>query len=166
MRTHEELIQRFYTAFQARDGAAMAACYHPKVEFSDPVFTDLKGSRAGAMWKMLTERGKDLRVEVSGIRASERSGAAHWEAWYTFTQTGRSVHNVIDATFEFRDGKIVKHTDVFDLHRWAGQALGLPGKLLGWTPLLQNKIRGMAAKGLDDYVAKHPRIGATSAPEG
>jgi ketosteroid isomerase-like protein len=159
MQAHEELIRQFYTAFQHRDGATMAACYHPEVQFSDPVFTDLKGARAGAMWRMLTERGKDLRIEFSDVRASERTGAAHWEAWYTFTQTGRAVHNVIDASFEFRDGKIVRHTDRFNLHRWAAQALGAPGMLLGWTPMLRNKVRAMAAKGLDDYVAR-PAAGA------
>lgn len=155
MKEHHELIRRFYTAFQRRDGAAMAACYHRQVRFSDPVFTDLQGERAGAMWKMLTERGKDLRVEYRDVRATERAGAAHWEAWYTFSGTGREVHNVIDASFEFRDGKIIRHTDSFDLHRWAGQALGLTGKLLGGTSLLQNKIRGMATKNLDEYLRKN-----------
>lgn len=152
--SNEETIQRFYTAFQKRDAAGMAACYAPDVQFSDPVFTDLKGSQAGAMWKMLVERGKDTKIEFRDVRADATTGSAHWEAWYTFSTTGRKVHNIIDATFEFRDGKIVKHTDRFDLHRWAGLALGLPGKLLGWTPLLQNKIRAMAAKGLTEYLAK------------
>ena len=55
------------------------------------------------------------------------------------------------ASFEFRDGKIVKHADCFDLYRWSRQALGPAGLLLGWTPLLQNKVRAMAAKGLADY---------------
>ena len=152
--SNEETIQRFYTAFQKRDAAGMAACYAPDVQFSDPVFTDLKGAQAGAMWKMLVERGKDTKIEFRDVRADATTGSAHWEAWYTFSTTGRKVHNIIDATFEFRDDKIVKHTDRFDLHRWAGLALGLPGKLLGWTPLLQNKIRAMAAKGHTEYLAK------------
>lgn len=156
MNANEETIRRFYTAFQKRDAAGMVACYAPDVQFSDPVFTDLKGERAGAMWKMLCERGKDLKIEFRDVRADASTGSAHWEAWYTFSATGRHVHNIIDATFEFRDGRIVRHTDRFDLHRWAGLALGLPGKLLGWTPLLQNKIRAMAAKGLADYLAKRP----------
>ncbi len=151
MSTNEETIRRFYTAFQKRDAATMAACYAPDVQFSDPVFTDLRGAAAGTMWKMLCERGKDLKIEFRDVRADATSGSAHWEAWYTFSASGRKVHNIIDASFEFRDGKIVKHTDRFDLHRWAGLALGLPGKLLGWSPLLQNKIRAMAAKGLADY---------------
>lgn len=151
---NEETIRRFYAAFQKRDAAGMVACYAPDVQFSDPVFTDLKGERAGAMWQMLCERGKDLKIEFRDVRADDNAGSAHWEAWYTFSTTGRPVHNIIDASFEFRDGKIVKHTDRFDLHRWSGLALGLPGKLLGWTPLLQNKIRAMAAKGLGDYLAR------------
>ena len=154
MHPNAELIERFYRAFQDKDGAAMAACYHPDVQFSDPVFTDLRGPHAGAMWKMLTERGKDLKLEFRDVRADDRRGAAHWEAWYTFTGTGRKVHNVIDAEFEFRNGKIVRHTDRFDLHRWAGQALGLPGKLLGGTGYLQNKVRAQAAKSLAQYEAR------------
>jgi ketosteroid isomerase-like protein len=154
MSANEEIIRRFYTAFQQRDAATMAACYAPDVQFSDPVFTDLRGAAAGTMWKMLCERGKDLKIEFRDVRADAAGGSAHWEAWYTFSATGRKVHNIIDASFEFRDGKIVKHTDRFDLHRWAGLALGLPGTLLGWTPFLQNKIRAMARKGLDDYTAR------------
>lgn len=152
MHPNADLIQRFYRAFQKRDGAAMAACYHADVQFSDPVFTDLRGAQAGGMWKMLCEKGKDLRIEFRDVQADDKAGRAHWEAWYSFSATGRPVHNIIDATFEFRDGKIVRHTDRFDFHRWAGQALGFAGKLLGWTPMLQNKVRGMAASNLAQYL--------------
>ena len=154
MNANEETITRFYRAFQKRDAAGMSACYDADVEFSDPVFPALKGERARAMWSMLCERGKDLRIEFRDVRADATTGSAHWDAWYTFGGTGRRVVNRIDATFEFRNGKIVKHTDRFDLHAWAGQALGPAGKLLGWTPFMQNKIRAMAAKNLDAWLAK------------
>lgn len=88
MHTNAELIKKFYTSFANRDPAGMAECYHSKVEFSDPVFPDLKGSRAAAMWKMLCERGKDLKIEFRDIDADDSSGRAHWEAWYTFSATG------------------------------------------------------------------------------
>jgi hypothetical protein len=64
------------------------------------------------------------------------------------------VHNSIDARFELRDGKIVKHTDSFDLRRWASQALGMKGKLLGWLPPVQNAIRKQADAGLRAFMAK------------
>ncbi|HVT37003.1 MAG TPA: nuclear transport factor 2 family protein, partial [Nevskiaceae bacterium] len=117
---------------------------------------DLHGPRAGAMWQMLCARAKDLRVEASNISADDRRGSAHWQAWYPFSATGRRVHNIIDADFEFRDGLIVRHVDRFDFHRWAGQALGLAGKLLGGTSLLQNKVRAQAAAGLDAWLQKNP----------
>lgn len=155
MHENAQLITRFYDAFSRLDGDAMAACYHPEVCFSDPVFPDLKGARAGAMWKMLTSRAADLRVEASGIDADDTTGRAHWEAHYTFSASGNHVHNVIDATFVFRDGLIVEHTDVFDFHAWAKQALGFKGALLGWTSFLHNKVREGAGAQLDKYCAKH-----------
>src|SRR5580704_10293417 len=86
-------IENFYTSFGKRDAEGMVACYAPDVAFSDPVFPDLKGEEAFAMWRMLTERAKDLRLEVSGIDGDDTSGKAHWEAYYTFSQTGGKVHN-------------------------------------------------------------------------
>ena len=123
--THKQLIDTFYTAFAQRDSAGMAACYHPEVVFHDPVFATLKGWKAAAMWKMLCERGKDLRIEFRDVRADETSGGAAWEAWYTFSATGKSVHNKVKAEFAFADGKIVKHTDEFNLTAWMGMALAL-----------------------------------------
>ncbi len=152
MHPNETLIRKFYEAFARLDGSEMAACYAPDVSFSDPVFPDLQGPRAGGMWKMLTARAKDLKLATSGFRADDRTGEAHWEAWYTFSGTGRAVHNIIDARFEFRDGLIVRHVDTFDFWRWSRQALGLPGVLLGWSPMLRNKVRAQAAKGLDLFL--------------
>jgi ketosteroid isomerase-like protein len=154
MSQNTEVIERFYRAFQKKDAEAMAACYHEDVQFGDPVFPDLKGKKASAMWRMLCERGTDLQIEFSGVQADDKTGKAHWDARYTYTATGRKVLNQIDASFEFRDGKIVKHRDNFDLHRWAGQALGLPGKLLGWAPFMQNAIRRAAGKALDSFIKK------------
>ena len=154
MHSNAELIRGFYAAFQRRDHAAMAACYAPDATFSDPVFRDLQGPRVGAMWRMLCERATDLRIEASGIEADEDRGAARWEAWYTFSATGRPVHNIIRASFTFRDGRILHHTDAFDLSAWARQALGLKGLLLGWTPFVQNAIRAQAARGLDAFIRK------------
>ncbi len=154
MHPNAQTIETFYTCFGKRDAEGMVACYAPDVVFSDPVFPDLKGAEACGMWRMLAERAKDLRLEVSGISADDTTGHAHWEAYYTFSQTGGKVHNRIDATFTFREGKIVRHQDQFDLRAWAGMALGLKGKLLGWLPQVQGAIRANADKGLRAYLAK------------
>lgn len=150
---HAALIDAFYEAFAKRDADAMNACYHPDIAFSDPVFPDLRGDDARAMWEMLCAQGKDLEVEHSAVVATEAAGSAHWDARYTFA-TGNKVLNRIDATFEFADGLIVKHTDRFDLYKWSRQALGIPGVLLGWTPMMQGQIRKQAAKSLRKFIAR------------
>jgi len=103
---------------------------------------------------MLAKRAASLEVTFSGIVADDRTGRAHWEASYLFSATGRQVRNVIDARFELRDGKIIRHADTFDLWRWAGMALGPKGKLLGWAPPIQNAIHKNAMRGLEAFEAK------------
>ncbi|MCA1833572.1 MAG: nuclear transport factor 2 family protein [Actinobacteria bacterium] len=154
MNANEELVARFYSAFQRKDADAMAACYHPEVTFSDPVFQNLHGEHAGNMWRMLCARGADLVVEFREVQGTDQNGSAHWEAWYTFGATGRKVHNVIDSAFEFRDGKIIKHTDRFDFPKWAAQALGLSGRLLGRTSFLLSKVRSTGMKALAEFESR------------
>jgi ketosteroid isomerase-like protein len=150
---NEELLERFYGAFSKRDGAGMEACYTPDVSFSDPVFTDLHGGEAGGMWRMLTGRAKDLEVELLEREADGERGSARWRATYTYSQTGRPVVNDVRGTFRFADGRIVEHEDSFGFHRWARQALGAPGLLLGWTPILRSTVRRRAREALDEFMA-------------
>lgn len=147
---HADLIERFYSAFNRHDGDAMAACYAPDAHFSDPVFTDLRGEEPGAMWRMLTARADDLEVEL----VEHDSSSARWLAHYTFTQTGRHVDNDVRASFEFADGLIADHHDDFDFHRWARQALGPSGLLLGWTPIIKGAVRKRARAGLDEFLER------------
>jgi ketosteroid isomerase-like protein len=150
-----ELIAHLYTALGEKNGDAMSACYADNAHFSDPAFQHLDAGGVRDMWKMLCSRATDLTVEVSGIEADDTRGKARWIATYTFSKTARKVRNVIDAEYEFKNGKITRHTDRFDLWRWAGMALGAKGTLLGWTPLLQNAIRKEAMRGLEAYRAKN-----------
>lgn len=152
--SNRELIERFYSAFQRRDAETMAACYSPQATFRDPVFT-LQGARIGTMWRMLCTRGTDLRIEYGNVSASELVGGADWQAWYSFSATGRPVHNVINAGFRFADALIVEHIDTFDFWRWSRQALGPAGLLLGWTPWLRQRVRRDGARALERFVASN-----------
>ncbi len=154
MHANEQLIRDFYAAFAQRDGAAMAQAYHAEIAFSDPVFPMLKGEEAGAMWQMLTARGKDLEITLVSASADTEGGKARWEAVYTFSQSGRKVHNRIDALFAFRDGKIVRHIDRFSFWRWASQALGPLGLLFGWLLPVKAMVRKKAQKSLDQWMAQ------------
>ena len=152
MHQNERVIRDFYAAFARKDATGMAACYHPEIVFSDDVFTMLRGSEVTAMWAMLCARGKDLEIIAGDMTADAEGGRAHWEANYTFSQTGRFVHNKIDAVFAFRDGKIVRHVDRFGFWAWARQALGGIGILLGWFGPVKAMVRKKAARSLRDYI--------------
>jgi ketosteroid isomerase-like protein len=154
MHANAALLTQFYEAFARRDGAAMAACYAPDATFSDPVFVGLKGDECGAMWRMLTEQGKDLTVTFSDVQADDNSGSAKWEARYRFSVTGRNVHNVISAEFTFKDGKIATHQDTFDLYKWTRMALGPIGAALGWSPIVQKPLRKKARGNLESWIKR------------
>ena len=138
------IIENFYQAFDALDSEGMVKCYHSEVKFEDPAFGMLTGEKAKNMWRMLcsSQKGKNFKVEVSGIEYNEVTevGRAHWEAHYLFSKTGRKVHNIIDAEFKIKDGKIIEHIDRFDLYSWSKQALGLSGYLIGWSGYFKNKL--------------------------
>lgn len=153
MHPHEELLQRFYAAFQRLDHATMAACYHPEATFEDAIFR-LQGADIGLMWRMLCERGQDMQLTYTGLSADDHAGRAAWDADYTFSQTKRKVHNHVQASFTFQDGLIRTHHDSFSFWRWSRQALGAVGWLLGWSSYLQNKVRATARQGLEAYTTQ------------
>ena len=145
-------IEALYAALDRGDGEAMAALYAPQATFTDPVFVGLSDGEPGDMWRMLTSRAQDMSVELVGRDAEDDRGTAHWVARYTFGQTGRPVVNDVRSLFRFDGtGRIVDQQDDFDFWRWARQALGRSGLLLGWTPVLQHQVRDRARAGLEAF---------------
>ena len=108
------------------------------------------------MWHMLLEASTDLQITFSDLVATEKTGSCRLDAHYTYSRTGRKVHNKIKAQFEFSNNLIIRHLDYFDLWKWSSMALGTAGLLFGWTPFMQHKIRTMAKKNLDNFIAKNP----------
>jgi ketosteroid isomerase-like protein len=152
--TNEQIIEKFYSAFQKKDAKTMNECYADDIDFNDPVFS-LKGNSAKAMWSMLCERAVNFSLSFSNIKADDSKGSADWIATYDFSKTGRKIVNHIHAEFIFKDGKIVKHTDSFNLWKWAGMALGAKGFLLGFLPAVQNKIKNEANTGLQMFMKRN-----------
>ena len=123
MADNAQVIEQLYDAMNRHDGEAMAQLYAPDGRFHDPAFGELSGAEAGDMWRMLTGRATDL--------------------------TGRPVVNDIHASFRVRDGRIVEHDDSFSFSRWARQALGPTGLILGLPPmnlLVRRRARGDLAE--------------------
>lgn len=152
MNFNESILHKFYTAFVNANATEMCACYHPKIQFSDPVFGLLKGNEVCDMWQMLIDKSNgNLKINFSEIKADEYVGSLQWIATYNFSKTNRKVVNKIHAKFQFQDGLIIKHTDDFDIWKWSIQALGWKGYLMGWTGYIQKKIQNNATSALKSY---------------
>jgi len=149
-------LHRFYGAFAALDAATMQACYAEDARFDDEAFSLRGRAQVGGMWRMLCDTTRAQGADVWRLEYRvEGDDAAHWEAHYRFTRSGRLVHNRIDARFEFDgQGLITRHTDRFDFWAWSRQALGAPGWLLGWTPWLRGQVRRQAAVSLERFLAR------------
>lgn len=152
MNNPEQVIRMFYTAFQNKDYKTMQDCYANKAVFNDPVFPDLNARQVRAMWEMFCVRSRDLTIELGNIKANDTEGVAEWTASYTFSSTGKKVINRIKSKFIFENGKILRHSDSFNFYRWASQALGLSGVLLGWLPFVRNKAQKAAMMALNNYM--------------
>ena len=61
------------------------------------------------------------------------------------------------ARFRFEGRLIVEHDDSFGFPL-GRQALGPPGLLLGWTPLVQSPVRRQARMGLDEFIGTYRRF--------
>ena len=153
----KEIIEKFYQAFENLDAEGMIECYHEEIKFEDPAFGILRGEKAKNMWRMLcnNQKGKDFKIKASEIEFINQKGSAHWEVTYTFSKTGRKVHNIVNAEFEFKEGKIINHLDNFDLYRWSRQALGFSGFLLGWTTFFKKKLNAQTNKLLSRFEQKN-----------
>lgn len=154
MTADEQVISTFYTAFQNKDFVTMQRCYSDNAIFNDEVFKNLDARHVRAMWEMLIKSGKDLSLTFCNINGTTTPATANWVATYTFSKTQRRVVNHIKAEFTIENGKIVAHTDRFNFYKWARQALGLSGYLLGWTNFLKRKVQQSAKDNLTAFMNK------------
>ena len=151
---NSELLNQFYQSFSKGDAEGMIQCYHESIIFQDPAFGILKGDRAKNMWRMLLSRNSDITISYDILETSANSGSVAWIAKYDYGLEKRKVCNKVLGKFQFKDGKIIKHTDSFDLWKWSRQALGLSGYILGWTALMRIKIQQKTKKLLDNFIEK------------
>lgn len=155
MSANQQVIERFYTAFQQLDYRTMQDCYGDEIIFSDPVFLTLQGDEVKAMWEMLCSNAKDFSLTFSDIELlDEEYATCRWTARYTFSKTGKKVVNHIKAFMKLRDGKIIEHSDAFRLSTWIGQALGWKGVLFGWTGVMKRAVQRNARTNLERFMQK------------
>ncbi|WP_237708881.1 hypothetical protein [Gillisia marina] len=69
-------------------------------------------------------------------------------------QKKRTVINNVTANFQFKEDKIIKHIDDFNLWTWSKQALGSSGYFLGWSSYMRDQIQKKTGKLLNSYIEK------------
>ncbi|MCT8340444.1 nuclear transport factor 2 family protein [Flavobacteriaceae bacterium TK19130] len=157
--TVNELAHQFYSSFTEKNAEGMISCYSDDIHFYDPVFGNLYGAEAKAMWGMLTKNmDANGTIDYELVEIHELKAIVKWKASYPFGPKRRIVVNNITAELYVEDGKIVKHIDTFNLWKWSRQAFGVPGILLGWTPFFKRKLRSTVRKRLTRYMDEEPRF--------
>lgn len=151
-KSDNDIVKNFYSAFQNRDAYKMVKNYHPDLQFHDPAFGKLNFRQTSAMWKMLCESGQDLKIEFEILEENDDIIKTKWIASYSFGKSKRPVRNEIIALMNLKDGLIIKHDDYFNLHRWARQALGFKGLLLGGTTFFRNQLQQQTGRRLQKFM--------------
>jgi hypothetical protein len=154
LNSNVELLNILYKGLWSKDHVAIAECYQQDATFTDISFSLCGKNKIHAMWHMICET--DLRLSYRVENADPRNGSVRWVVNYTFNDNGteRKVRNELRSSFEFKDGLIIKHTEVCDARQWAMQALG-PVKGIGaWlAPTLRRK---KANEKLQSFINRHP----------
>jgi len=155
MHPNSQLLDRLFKGLDRHDHCAMASCYRPDAMFRDIAF-DLRGSQQiHAMWHMICET--DIRATFHVVHADDFAGRVQLCDDYTFSSTGRKVHNVIESHFRFSDRLIVDHRDSCDARVWAKMALG------GASGFLAGRFRYLRAwkakRMLQTFIENHPEYG-------
>lgn len=149
MHPQEALVRRFFDRLAAADAAGAAACYHPDVFYSDPLFPRLHGARAADLWRMRLEELPDLAIRLEDASGDADGAFARWVLAYT--ARGRRIAVPVRSMFAFREGRISRHYDHFSLWRWAAQAHGLAGAALGWFGPWRWALRQRFARSLERF---------------
>jgi hypothetical protein len=153
MERNRALLEHFFTSLAHRNHEAMAACYAPEARFDDIAFHLCDSKKIHAMWHMITKSDLCMTYRVESCGA--RDAVVCWDARYTFTDTGRRVHNELRSAFTLQDGLIIKQYDHSDAWRWCLQALGPIKGPPAW--LFSGLRESRAEEKLKDFIDRHPQ---------
>jgi ketosteroid isomerase-like protein len=149
MHPHEALVRRFFDRLAAHDAEGAAACYHPDVFYSDPLFPRVRGALAADLWRMRLTELPELAVRLEEACGDAQGALARWELHYA--ADGRRIAVAVRSMFAFRDGRIARHYDHFSLWRWAARAHGTAGAALGWFGPYRWAVRRRFSRALERF---------------
>ncbi|HEY3098791.1 MAG TPA: nuclear transport factor 2 family protein [Methylomirabilota bacterium] len=114
------LVQRFATAFNARDVDGLLACFTERASYTDNFFGEHSG-RDGlrAMFERMFREGREYVWRMDSIVETPASAAAEWTFAYVVTDAvprsaGRKVRFRGMSIFELDGGRIARYREYFD----------------------------------------------------
>ena len=120
----------------------------------------------GVVTQKMAAKGPHGTLQFVLAKWLDRAGGEGESAWVVTQTHTHWAHRaslvpdisvyLIDRVPTTPEGLIATQRDRFDFWAWSRQALGRAGLLLGWTPMLKNKVRAGAAKNLAAYMARTP----------
>eukprot|EP01117_Protostelium_nocturnum_P003508 TRINITY_DN1457_c0_g1_i1.p1 TRINITY_DN1457_c0_g1~~TRINITY_DN1457_c0_g1_i1.p1 ORF type:complete len:189 (-),score=47.62 TRINITY_DN1457_c0_g1_i1:146-712(-) len=175
---HHQLLQQFFDHWSEKNVAEMEKIVDvSNLRLSDPLYDQLKSDEIISLWKFYCSRPqfnlecKDVSIEEHDVvvrtnplfggfnskakvatpqMTTKLIGVAEYTISYQDAE-GRLLTNDVNASFEFKNKKIVEITNKFDLWTWAKQTQGVSGSLLGWTSTAQATCCANAAKELEEF---------------
>lgn len=158
------LVARFFDAFGRGDAQQMAACYHPMVSYSNPVLPDLRGPMPGAMWSLALSRAPSLRLQWQVAFSDARKAQVTWCAQWR--QGRRDLRLDAVSTLSIWGDGIARQVDEFRFSQWAGQTLGLRGRLLAWLPAFRRVVQRRTLAAVQAHRARAAAARVEAAPAG
>jgi ketosteroid isomerase-like protein len=125
-----EVVRTFFDAFCKGDMPTLERLYTPDVKWKDPIFSFDDRAGTMGMWRILLAPSpeKKFTYEIKSVKGD--TVVVNWLADYELL--GRKIHNDVTATLVVKDGKIVRHEDVYSWDKWARQAFPLGGAVNWW----------------------------------
>ena len=151
----EETARKFFSSYQNHDFRSMQSCLDENVHFSDFAF-DIKGHRVFAMWHLFcSETDRRPPVDVPLFEIIDASGdflRARYRVSYLFGESKRMVDYEIEAHLRLNNDRIIEHTDISDIKKWASMAFPGPTYLIAHTAPFRKRVRKQAMDRLNDFM--------------
>jgi len=141
---NKNVITGLYNAYKERNPELMASFYTEDASFKDEIFGEVTGQEIPKVWEVVHSTTSNFYLYFHIVNVNKNLATVNSQLSYTFKHTGRKIDISITSIFRFENGKIRHQVDEYSLWKWASQAFGVSGFLLGWNPKFKNKIRQSA----------------------
>jgi hypothetical protein len=153
MITEEKCISKLFTAIETGDTYSIMECYHDFSTIYDPIVGTIYGEVAPYYPSLLATSFLSARIEVTKLVTEKLSGFAEVKIQLTRRESNKVITCRGRLEFEFKDGKICRQVNEYNVWHLMREIDGKPGSLFGMLPSYRRKYKVKILKALNDYYA-------------